>query len=103
MKYGIFIFPTEYSIRVDLLARAVEERGFDSLWLPEHSNIPVSRQSPWPGSLTGEPLPDYYWRQQDQFVSLAMAAAVTDRLLVGTSITLVVQRDPVWLAKQVAS
>jgi probable F420-dependent oxidoreductase len=103
MRVGITGFCLDDTLHPVALARAVEDRGFDSLWLPEHSHIPVSRESPWPGSLTGEPLPDYYWRQQDQFVALAMAAAVTERLLLGTSITLVVQRDPIWLAKQVAS
>ncbi len=103
MRIGITGFCTDETIHPVDLARAVEERGFDSLWLPEHSHIPTSRQSPWPGSLTGEPLPDYYWRSQDAFVALSMAAAVTQRILLGTSITLVAQRDPIWLAKQVAS
>jgi len=103
MRVGITGFCLDDTLHPVALARAVEERGFDSLWLPEHSHIPVSRESPWPGSLSGEPLPDYYWRNQDAFVALSMAAAVTDRLLLGTSITLVAQRDPIWLAKQVAS
>ena len=103
MRIGITGFCTDDTLHPVALARAVEGRGFDSLWLPEHSHIPVSRTTPWPGSLTGEPLPDYYWRNQDAFVALSMAAAVTERLLLGTSITLVAQRDPIWLAKQVAS
>ncbi len=100
MKYGIFIFPTEYSIRADELARAVEERGFDSLWLPEHSHIPVSRRSPYPA---GGALPRDYLHIADPFVGLAAAAAVTKRIKLGTAICLVVEHDPIILAKRVAS
>lgn len=103
MRVGITTFCLDDTIHPVELARACEDRGFESLWLPEHSHIPTSRQSPWPGSLNGDPLPDYYWRMQDQFVALSMAAAVTERLVVGTSVTLIAQRDPIWLAKQVAS
>jgi len=103
MRVAITGFCTDDTMHPVDLARAVEDRGFESLWLPEHSHIPVSRESPWPGSLTGDPLPDYYWRQQDQFVALSMAAAVTTRLRLATSVTLVAQRDPIWLAKEVAS
>jgi probable F420-dependent oxidoreductase len=103
MRVGVTGFCLDDTLHPVALARAVEERGFESLWLPEHSHIPVSRESPWPGSLSGEPLPDYYWRQHDQFVALSMAAAVTQRLRLGTSIPLVAQRDPIWLAKEVAS
>ncbi len=100
MKYGIFIFPTEYSIRADELARAVEERGFDSLWLPEHSHIPVSRRSRYP---EGGPLPRDYLHIADPFVGLAAAAVVTNRIKLGTAICLVVEHDPIILAKKVAS
>jgi probable F420-dependent oxidoreductase len=100
MKYGIFIFPTEYSIRVDQLARAVEERGFDSLWLPEHSHIPVARRSHYPG---GGELPKPYFHIADPFVGLAAAAAVTTKIKLGTGICLVVEHDPIILAKKVAS
>ena len=103
MKIGITTFCLDDTIHPVALARAIEDRGFDSLWLPEHSHIPASRESPWPGSLDGAPLPDYYWRMQDQFVALSMAAAVTTNLKLATSVTLVAQRDPIWLAKQVAS
>ncbi len=103
MRIGITTFCLDDTIHPVELARACEDRGFESLWLPEHSHIPASRQSPWPGSLSGEPLPDYYWRMQDQFVALSMAAAVTTRLRLGTGVTLIVQRDPIWLAKQIAS
>lgn len=85
------------------LARAVEERGFESLWLPEHSHIPVSRETPWPGSLTGEALPDVYSHLLDMTVSLAMAAAVTTRIRLGTSVALLAARDPLWTAKEYAT
>lgn len=85
------------------LARAVEERGFESLWLPEHSHIPVSRDTPWPGSLSGEPLPDVYSRLLDVTVSLAMAASVTTKLRLGTSVLLLAARDPLWTAKEYAT
>jgi len=100
MKYGIFTFPTEYSIRVDQLARAVEERGFESLWLPEHTHIPVRRRSPYPG---GGQLPRDYFHIADPFVGLAAAAAVTTKIKLGTAICLVIQHDPIVLAKKVAS
>src|SRR5580698_6090229 len=100
MKFGVAMFATDESIAVTELARAVEERGFESLFLPEHSHIPVSRRTPWPG---GAELPREYTRTLDPFVALSAAAAVTTRLLVGTGICLVVQRDPIHLAKEIAS
>ena len=100
MDYGIVIFATDYSIRVDDLARAAEERGFESLWLPEHTHIPTSRRSPWPG---GPELPKEYWHTHDPFVALATAAAVTTTLKVGTGICLLIERDPITTAKEVAS
>jgi probable F420-dependent oxidoreductase len=100
MKLGVAMFVTDEAIAVTELARAVEERGFESLFLPEHSHIPVSRRSAWPG---GPELPREYTRTLDPFVALSAAAAVTTRLLVGTGICLVVQRDPIHLAKEVAT
>ena len=100
MKYGIVMFPTDYAIRPDDLARATEERGFESLWVPEHTHIPASRRSPWPG---GPDLPRDYWHTYDPFVALAMAAAVTTTLKIGTGICLVIERDPIITAKEVAS
>ncbi len=100
MHIGVSIFNTDYSIRIDELARAAEERGFESLWLPEHTHIPKSRKSPWPG---GPNLPKEYWHTHDPFVALAVAATVTTRLKVGTGICLLVERDPITTAKQVAS
>jgi len=100
MLFGLTIFPTESSIRPADLAAAAEDRGFESLWVAEHSHIPVSRRSPWPG---GGELPKRYYEVMDPFVALATAAAVTSRLRLGTGICLVVQRDPIQLAKEVAS
>jgi probable F420-dependent oxidoreductase len=100
MKYGVFQFATDYAMAIDELARATEERGFESLFVPEHTHIPKSRQSPWPG---GGDLPREYWHTLDPFVSLAVAAAVTSRLKLGTGICLVIERDPITLAKEVAS
>ena len=100
MKIGVSMFATDYAIRVDELARAAEERGFESLFLPEHTHIPKSRRSPWPG---GSNLPKEYWHTLDPFVALAGAATVTTRLRLATGICLVVERDPITLAKEVAS
>jgi probable F420-dependent oxidoreductase len=100
MQYGVAMFPADYAMRPDALARAVEERGFESLWFPEHTHIPASRRSPWPG---GPALPKEYWHTHDLFVALATAAAVTTRLRVGSGICLLVERDPIVTAKEVAS
>ncbi len=100
MNIGISIFNTDYAIRIEELARAAEERGFESLFLPEHTHIPTSRKSPWPG---GPTLPREYWHTLDPFVALSAAAAVTTRLRLGTGICLVVERDPITLAKEIAS
>jgi probable F420-dependent oxidoreductase len=100
MKFGVSIFPTDYSIRPGELAAAAEERGFESFWVPEHSHFPVSELTP--GRDRGG-LPNMYYDVVDPFVALAMAAQATRELLLGTSICLVVQRDPIQLAKQVAS
>jgi probable F420-dependent oxidoreductase len=100
MQFGVMMFATDYAIRPDELARAVEERGFESLWFPEHTHIPASRQSPWPG---GPDLPKDYWHTHDLFVALSMAAAVTKTLKIGSGICLVIERDPITLAKEVAT
>jgi len=101
MKYGITMFMTDLSMGPVELARAAEARGFHSLYVPEHTHIPTSRRTPPP---TGDAeLPDEYKRTLDPFVALAMAAATTERLLVGTGICLVAQRDPIVTAKAVAS
>ena len=100
MKFGVTMFPTDYSIDPATLAREVEQRGFDSLWLPEHTHIPASRQTPWPG---GAELPKEYYHVLDPFVALTAAAMATDKLLIGTGICLVVEHNPITLAKAVAS
>ncbi len=100
MKYGVAMFPTDYAIPADALARELEARGFESLWLPEHTHIPTSRKSAWPG---GADLPRDYWHTLDPFVALGAAAAVTKTLMLGTGICLVIERDPIILAKEVAS
>ena len=100
MKIGVFFFATDYAMPIDELAIALEERGFESLFLPEHTHIPASRRTPWPG---GADLPRHYWSTLDPFVALATAAAVTKNLRVGTGICLVSQRDPIVTAKEVAT
>jgi len=100
MKFGVLSYATEYTIAPDQLARAVEERGFDSLWLPEHTHIPVSRRTPFP---MGGELPRDYLHIADPFIGLAAAAMATTRIKLGTAICLVVEHDPIVLAKQVAS
>ena len=98
--FGAMMFPTDYAIQPVELARAVEERGLDSLFFPEHTHIPTSRRSPWPG---GGELPMEYSHTHDLFVALGAAAAVTKRIKLGTGICLVIERDPILLAKEVAS
>ena len=100
MDFGAAIFFTDYSIGPVALSRALEERGFESLWAPEHSHIPLSRRSPFP---QGGELPKKYYDVMDPFVTLAAAAAATSRLKVATGICLVVQRDPIHTAKAVAT
>jgi probable F420-dependent oxidoreductase len=100
VEFGITMFPTDLSIGPIELARACEERGFASLYVPEHTHIPTSRTTPAPA---GEPLAEEYKRSLDPFVTLTAAAAVTERLRVGTGIALVAQRDPIITAKEVAS
>jgi probable F420-dependent oxidoreductase len=100
MDLGVTMFLTDRSMTPAALARAAEERGLSSVWLPEHTHIPVSRATPAP---MGEPLPEEYRRTLDPFVALATAAAVTTTLRLGTGICLVAQRDPVVTAKEVAT
>ncbi len=100
MHHGVFIFPTDYSIRIDELARAAEERGFESLFVTEHTHIPTSRRSPFGG---GGPLPKEYSHTLDPFIGLTAAAAATTHLKLGTGICLVIEHDPITLAKTIAS
>ncbi len=99
-SFGVSIFPTDQTIDPISLARAVEDRGFDSLFFPEHTHIPTSRATPFPG---GGDLPSHYWRSLDPFCALSAAAAVTSRIRLGTGICLVIERDPITLAKECAS
>src|SRR5499433_2757304 len=100
MHVGLTMFPTDYAIPPHDLAVAAEARGYESLWLPEHSHIPTSRKSPWPG---GAELPKHYYDSYDPFVSLAAAAAVTKTIKLATGICLVVERDPIHTAKEVST
>jgi probable F420-dependent oxidoreductase len=100
LNLGLTMFPTDYSIAPAELALAAEERGFESLWFPDHTHIPLSRRSPWPG---GPELPKMYYDLMEPFIALATAAAVTRRLKLGTGVCLLVQRDPLQTAKDVAT
>src|SRR5438876_11416932 len=100
MEFGASIFFTAYSISPTELAVALEERGLDALWVAEHSHIPVPRRTPAPG---GGELPKRYYDVMDPFVTLSVAAAVTERLKLGTGVCLVIQRDTIQTAKLVAS
>ena len=100
MEYGVSMVPTDYSIDPAELAVAAEERGFESLWFPEHSHIPLSRKSPWPG---GAELPKQYYDCMDPFIVLATAASVTKTINLCTGICLIIQRDVLQLAKEVAT
>lgn len=100
MKIGISTFPTDYAIAPTVLARALEERGFESLWVVEHTHIPASRRTPYP--LGGE-LPSIYWESFEPFTYLAQAAAVSTHLGIGTGVCLVPEHHPITLAKRVAS
>ena len=100
MKFGVQMFPTDYAISSVELAKACEDLGFESLFFPEHTHIPTSRKTPFPG---GGELPKQYSHTLDPFVALGGAAGVTKNLKLGTGICLVMQRDPITLAKEVAS
>jgi probable F420-dependent oxidoreductase len=100
MQFGASIFVTEYSISPDELAREMEQRGFESLWVPEHTHIPASRRTPYPA---GGDLPKEYWHTYDPFLSLTAAAAATTRLRLATGICLLIERDPIVTAKEVAT
>jgi probable F420-dependent oxidoreductase len=100
MLFGVSIFATEYTIGVVDVGRAAEEHGFESLFLPEHTHIPSKRVTPWSG---GGDLPREYAHTLDPFVALGALATVTSRLKIGTGVCLVIQHDPIGLAKTVAS
>jgi probable F420-dependent oxidoreductase len=100
MYFGAICGNAAFSIRPEQLARALEERGFESAWFPEHTHIPASRKTPYP---FGGDLPEVYWSMMDPFASCMAAAAATERLKVGTGICLVVEHEPIYLAKQIAT
>jgi probable F420-dependent oxidoreductase len=100
MDFGVMMFPTDYAVAPGEIARMAEERGFESLFFPEHTHIPASRETDYPG---GGELPLEYSHTHDPFVALTAAAAATERLRVGTGICLVIERDPITTAKEVAS
>ena len=102
MKFGIFIFATDKAMPIVEVARAAEERGFESLWVPEHVHIPVKRQTPFPLSEDGS-LPERYLRAHDPLVALAAAAGATSTIKLGTAVCLVTEHEPIALAKAVAS
>ena len=99
-QFGLLIFSTDYAIPPAVLGQEAEALGFESLFFPEHTHIPASRRSPWPG---GADLPQEYWHTNDPFVALACVASVTSTLKLGTGIALVTERDPILMAKQVAT
>lgn len=100
MKIGLSNFPTNYSMGPVTLAQEAEARGFDALWVVEHTHVPASRRTPYP---VGGDLPSVYWESHEPFTFLAQAAAVTSRLQIGTGICLAAQHHPIALAKRVAS
>src|SRR5215207_7114428 len=100
VDFGVMMFPTDYAVTPGEIARMAEERGFESLLFPEHTHIPAVRKTDYPG---GGELPTEYAHTHDPFVALTAAAAATQRLRVGTGICLVIERDPIVTAKEVAS
>jgi len=100
VNFGVAIFPTDYAISMGELAPAAEQLGFESLWVAEHTHIPTSRESPWPG---GAELPKHYWHTMDPFLALTAAALASKTIRVATGICLLTERDPIHTAKQTAS
>ncbi|MBT7428896.1 MAG: TIGR03619 family F420-dependent LLM class oxidoreductase, partial [Ilumatobacter sp.] len=103
MDIGLYIFPTDQTINAVELAKVADQAGFESLWFPEHSHIPVSRATPWGGRAGAPDLPEFYWRTHDPFVTMGACASVTENIKLATGICLVAQRDPIHTAKEVAS
>ena len=84
MHYGLAFFPTDVSMQPIEFGEAAEAAGFESIWFPEHSHIPISRRTPWGGRRGAPPLPEHYWRTHDAIVALAAVAARTKRIRLGT-------------------
>lgn len=103
MQIGLALFPADTTIQPLDFGRAAEELGFESVWFPEHSHIPSSRRTPSGGNPDAGPLPEYYSRTLEQFTALAAIAGVTTDLGLGSAVTLLAQRDPIWTAKQIAT
>lgn len=99
MLFGVHIFPTEYSIQPDELARAVEERGLESLWFSEHTHIPLH----FLNSKEGSSLPEYYWQTYDLFIAMTQAVSVTNKIKIASGVSLVIERDTIHLAKETAT
>ena len=100
MKFATMLYSTDYAMRPDDFAVACEERGFESVWYPEHTHIPASRRTPFPG---GGDLPQDYWHIHDPFVALTAAAVATRTIKIATGVCLVTERDPIVTAKEVAT
>jgi probable F420-dependent oxidoreductase len=100
MEFGVGYFPTHDGLRPGEIARRAEERGFSALYFAEHTHIPASRETPWPG---GDQLPQKYWHTYDLFVALTAAASETSKIRIGSGVCLLVERDPITTAKEVAS
>ena len=100
MKIGVHVFPTETSIQPDELGRLAEERGLDSVWFSEHTHIPVSILEAPVGRSR---LPDYYWQTYDLFVAMTLAAGATKEIKIASGVSLVIERDPIFLAKETAT
>ena len=100
MKFGTMLYSTDYAMRPDEFAFASEERGFESVWYPEHTHIPAERRSPFPG---GGDLPQEYWHMYDPFIALMAAAGATKTIKLGTGVCLITERDPIVTAKEVSS
>jgi probable F420-dependent oxidoreductase len=96
MLFGVHIFPTQFSFQPDELARATEERGMESVWFSEHTHMPIR-------FLHASPLPDYYWQTYDIFIAMTLAATVTKNIKVGTGVSLIIERNPIFLAKEIAT
>jgi probable F420-dependent oxidoreductase len=100
MKFGVAVFPTEYSFQPDKIARAAEDRGLDSVWFSEHTHVPIRFLNT---SERGSRLPEYYWQTYDIFVAMTLAVAATKAIKIGSAVCLIVERDPILLAKETAT